>query len=370
MSASPVVGRRRASRRPAARTAALLLPVASLALSACDARDDDFLSQVRPFEEFDAHASESEGDHYVLQHMEPMTAPDWVPGAEAAHMLPTDPVVGYVSGELAWALPWWIMNNYHVANLTLDGEAVCIILCEMCSSAAAWDPIVDGRRLHLRVNGLYNGTICCIDDETGTWWTPFLGEGMSGPLKGTRLKRRRVDQATWADWLELHPATRVATAPAALRQGHGERHIPGTAILGPTMGRMILHPDARLPKFDLVLGVDVGGAKRAYPMSALDRAGTFLEDTLGGREIVVFHKPGTYLAAAFLRTLDGKELRFTRGEDGAALDSGTGSRWNAAGVARDGPLAGRKLDPVVYAMEEWYSWATQHPGTSIHGVAE
>jgi hypothetical protein len=282
-------------------------------------------------------------------------------------MRPDDPVVGYVSGGLAWALPWWVLKNHHVANLTLDAKPVCIVLCERCSSAAAWDPVVDGRRLRLRVNGVYDGTIVLIDEDTRTWWTPFLGEARSGPLKGKRLARLRIDQATWADWLELHPQSLVANGAQEMRLGHSEKEWPGAPWLGPTMRRSIRHPDDRLPMHELVLGVKVNGEARAYPMKTLDADGSFVEDSLGDEAIVVLHKPGTWLAAAFRRTLDGRKLEFVAGEDGAALDAGTRSRWNAAGVARTGPLEGKSLEPVTYGMEEWYVWATQHPRTSIHG---
>lgn len=344
------------------------LAVLFTALAVACGPEDEFLARVKPFDKTEEHEGEDDAKSDLHKYLHPLDAPDWVRGAAAPHMLADDAVVGYVAGDHAWAIPWWVLKNHHVANLTLDGTAVCIILCERCSSASGWDPVVDGTRLHLRVNGLYNGTIACIDDETRSWWTPFLGEGMSGPLKGRKLARRRVDQATWADWLELHPETLVANDSPEARKGHSEKESPGQAFLGPTMKRSILHKDARIPMHDLVLGVDVNGEARAYPMKQLDEAGAFLEDTVGGVAIVILHKPGTWLAAAFRRELDGEPLHFVKGDDGAPRDERTKSRWNTAGIAREGSLAGKQLTPVAYLMEEFYIWATQHPGASVHGV--
>ena len=259
------------------------------------------------------------------------------------------------------------MKNYHVANLEIEGQPVCITLCEACSSSAAWDPVVDGKRLHLRVRGIYDGTIVCFDDTTETWFTPFSGVGMSGPLKGTHLKRLRLDQGTWADWLELHPDTKVVVEDESRRTGHGSEYSPGSAGLGARMQKSIRHPDDRLPANDLVLGVMVGEGARAYPMATLSAAGPFVVDTLAGIPIVVLHKPGTWLAAAFRSELDGVALRFELDGRGGVREVGSGSTILASGAAKGGTLDGRRLVPVEYIMEEWYIWATQHPGAGLHG---
>ncbi|MSR47203.1 MAG: DUF3179 domain-containing protein, partial [Planctomycetes bacterium] len=270
--------------------------------------EDSFLAQVKIFggDEEHAHAH----SHGILA---PLDQATWVAGRDAKHLRPDDPILGYLGGAdgtLAFALPWWVMKNHHVANLELSGTPVCITLCERCSSAAAWDPRVDGRLLHLRVRGIYDGTHICFDDTTGSWFTPFLGMGMSGPLAGLQLTRLRLDQAMWADWLEIHPESQVIVADEALRAGHGSEEAPGSAGLGHEMRQSIRHPDDRLPENEIVLGVVVGGDARAYPMKALSAAGGVLNDVLGGVPIVVLHKPGTWLAAAFRAELDGRSLAF------------------------------------------------------------
>jgi len=365
---------RRVPAAPKSLAALGALAFVAATLACTKTAEEEFLAHVKPVEEIEEHGANGDGGESgekwdLHQFLHPLEQPTWVAGNAAPNMLPTDAVVGYSSGDHTWAIPWWILKNHHVANLELDGKSISIVLCERCSSASAWDPVVDGRRLHFKVNDLYNGTIIIIDEETKTWWTPFLGEAMSGPLKGRKLSRLRLDQAAWADWLELHPDTLVADGDPAQRKGHCEREAPGEKWMGPTMKRSILHKDERLPMNDLVLGVIVGDEARAYPMKALDVDGSVLEDRVGGTDLVVLHKPGTYLAAAFARELDGEKLSFTKDSDGAAIDAKTKSRFNAAGVAKSGPLAGKKLVPVQYVMEEWYIWATQHPQSAIHGAA-
>lgn len=118
---------------------------------------------------------------------------------------------------------------------------------------------------------------------------------------------------------------------------------------------------------ELVLGVVVNEEPRAYPIAAIHAADGRIEDDLGGIPIVVLSRPGGYFAAAFERVLDGVTLRFFVESDGTLRDDSTRSAWDVAGRAHHGPLAGRALEPVIYSLDEWYIWATQHPDTSIHG---
>src|SRR5262245_41442831 len=86
----------------------------------------------------------------------PLVDPRWVGAGDARHMRPDDPVLGLEFDGRAWALPWWIMKNHHVANLELAGRPLLVTLCEACSSGGAFDPVVDGRRLNFHLEGLYN----------------------------------------------------------------------------------------------------------------------------------------------------------------------------------------------------------------------
>ena len=73
----------------------------------------------------------------------PLTASGWLLGHSAKHMRPEDPVLGLLANGVPYVLPWWIMKNHHAANLTLEGRPIVVKLCEMCSGAAAFDPVVE-----------------------------------------------------------------------------------------------------------------------------------------------------------------------------------------------------------------------------------
>jgi SAM-dependent methyltransferase len=303
--------------------------------------------------------------HGDLHHFcHPLVDPHWLPAEESTHMRPDDPVLGLEFDGRSWALPWWIMKNHHVANLVLNDRPVVVTLCEACSSGAAFDPVIDGRRHTFRLEGLYNGTIMPMDHETGTLWTGFTGEAIEGPLKGRIMERLPLLQCTWQEWLQLHPATLVPDGEGESRDGHGEGHSPGSPITEQAMIKLLPHIDPRLPHYALVLGVFVGGHSRCYPLSELEQQGPALNDTLGREEIAVFSRSGSWMASAYRRRIDGRCLSF-RSEDDAIFDEQTGSRWEISGVATGGPMQGTQLKYVNSGVEEFFIWAAFHPETEI-----
>ena len=296
----------------------------------------------------------------------PLVDPRWLAAKDAAHMLADDPVLGFELGGKAWALPWWIMKNHHIANLELGGKPLLVTLCEACSSGAAFDPVIDGKRHTFRLEGLYNGTIMPIDYETGSRWTGFTGESIQGPLKGRVMERLSLFQCTWQEWLDLHPDTLVPDGEGESRTGHGEGHFPGGPIVAPRFRALLSHIDTRLPHYELVLGVMAGGHARAYPLARLEEKGRVLNERLGTADIVVFNRPGTWMAGAYERTLDGRSLTF-RADGDVVRDEETGSRWEISGRCVEGPLAGRQLKYLHSGVEEFHIWGAFHPGTEVFG---
>ena len=295
----------------------------------------------------------------------PLTAPVWLSAHDARHMRPEDPVLGLLVEGKPYALPWWMMKNHHVANLTLEGRPILVTLCEVCSGAAAFHPVLDDRRLTFRVEGGFNGTFITTDYETGSLWAPFTGEALHGPLQGARLERLSLYQATWAEWTAFYPTSLVPDGEGESREGHGSDRRPGSLETGGRLFKTLLHRDERLPHNELVLGVESNGQARAYPLTRLHQVGQVLNDSLGGRAIVIFSKPQSWMAVAFSRDLDGDCLEFEVGEDGSIVDRNTRSRWDLSGQASSGPLAGRTLSFVPSGIEEWYTWAASHHNTEI-----
>ena len=70
-------------------------------------------------------------------------------------------------------------------------------------------------------------------------------------------------------------------------------------------------------------------------------------------------------ATAFDRRVDGRASAFEPVRDGVLRDRRTGSRWDITGLARGGPLAGRRLTPVRQDVQFWFAVAAFVPRTRI-----
>ena len=314
---------------------------------------------------------------------QPLNTPRWTAAGAASHMRPDDPICGMVIRGRPVALPWWILKNHHVANLTIAEWPVVITFCEMCSSATGyWAIAVDepgqygeeppaGERSLFRLRGQYNGTILVSDDATGSLWEPFTGRALAGALAGKALVQLPLWQCTWQEWLAEHPASLVAVEDEKMRLGHGSNHSPGSGDMEFGFQVTLERPiDDRLPFNTLVLGVAAARAARVYPLRWLSDAGAVIEDEIGPTPVVIIHRPGTLSAAAFDRRIGDRVLGFASGDDQAVRDTATGSYWNRQGQATAGPLAGASLRFVPSAVEEWFAFAAAHPGAGIWKLEE
>ena len=180
----------------------------------------------------------------------PLGEPAWMSIKEAEHMRSDDPVLAVTVAERAYVLPWWVMKNHHVANLRLDGRPVAVTLCERCSSAGAFDPLVNGDLCTFQVVGTWRGTHVLADHQTESIWASFRGECIWGYHRDVRLERLPLLQMSWEDCTNLY-------SEALVVDGAGE-----------STGR---------PRLGALAGLSRGAARnihRCRPASALERAGT------------------------------------------------------------------------------------------------
>ncbi len=302
----------------------------------------------------------------TIKWLHPLNEPIWRTVEESEHIKPDDPVLGLYVNDQAWAIPWWILKNHHLANLILNNQSILISFCEMCNSAAAFNPIFEGQKYTFRVVGGYNGSILISDFETDSFWASFKGECVYGSLKGIQFEKLPLYQCFWEQWVKQHPKTSVVYGEQLLRKGHGSRHSPGSKTISATFTPTLLRPmDDRLPYQIVVLGVRNAQVARAYPLLALNQFGSVFNDTLGDEEIVIFHIPGDLQTLAFSRKLNGEILFFEEIEPGKIIDRNTGSYWNYMGECYAGSLKGQKLSFVLSGIDKWFIWAAYYPHTEI-----
>jgi hypothetical protein len=320
----------------------------------------------RPFNRVETEMQETFWGSVLPLNMPPMVHP-----SEAREMRGDDEVLGLMVKGEPRAYPWWVMVKHHVANDEVEGQPIVVALCEVCSGAAAFSPVVKGRPLVFAVCGADHGTFVMCDWQTHSRWRPFEGLAFEGPLAGTQLKRFELEQTSWAEWKALHPATWVVQSSAEVRaRPHGSHARLGAPGMPPVFADTIRHRDGRLADNALVFGV-VGKerAAKAYTLGALSRAGGVLEDTVGSDPVVVVHA-GKTRAAAFRRTLRGRVLELARipaagPGDRLRMKAADGTIFDEWGRAISGPMAGASLELADGWLTEWYEWASGFPKTGL-----
>lgn len=260
-----------------------------------------------------------------------------------------------------------------------------------------WKAVADGRALRFRLIGINNQNFVMQDEETGSWWQQITGAAMFGPLAGTRLELVFHEELAFGTWRGetrtarvLRPEQHIADA-GKYASADWEAH---------TARNPVRHaPDVvdGLPPRALVVGVEVGGASKAFPLERLRQARVIL-DEVGGVPVAVWLGPDDRSVRVFDRRLgrrlgrrldgtaadgtaadgtvdertvadgavDDRVLDFVAAGDGTLRDLATGSTWSFTGQATSGPLAGQQLEKIYLLVEYWFDWKTYHPDTVVH----
>jgi Protein of unknown function (DUF3179) len=207
------------------------------------------------------------------------------------------------------------------------------------------------------------------DRETGSRWQQSSLEAISGPLQGAHLKLYPFLLTSWEEWRRLHPDTlvlkplpgyadRVAAKNAQIKQG---------LTAGGAAPEGVTYRDERLKPKTMVLGLDVRGVDKAFPLDVL-RGVRIVNDSLAGTPLVIVHQPRSDTTTAFVATAGGRSLTFAASNADATelVDRETGSRWDAYGHCVAGRLKGSALEPLILEPEYWFAWSEFHRGTAIY----
>lgn len=304
-------------------------------------------------------------------------ADEWLEGA--------DPVVVVEEAGVVKAYPLGILIWHEIVNDVVGSTPVTITFCPLCNTALAFDRRLDGRTLDFGTTGrLRHSDLIMYDRQTESWWQQAIGEAIVGELTGRRLDLVSANTLGWHTARSLYPGILVLSRdtgfPSYQATGMYGRN-PYTGYddpQGAPWSRFIsVEADPTLPAMERVATIDEGDGWAAA-FSDLSSAGPAHVE-LDARTIVVFWASGAASAtdredmgssrdvgqtAAFESAIDGRTLRFEVAGDGFR-DGETGSTWNLAGQATDGPLAGARLKSIPHGNHFWFAWVVFRPDTEV-----
>lgn len=231
-----------------------------------------------------------------------------------------------------------------------------------------WKSVVDGQVLHFELAGINNQNFIMRDVETGSWWQQVSGEAIQGPLKGKQLELAAWDEVSYAIWKREHPESLVLLPDEAFVSNYKSPDWDKDFKDVETV--VNVDEEAGLHARELIVGVEVGGRAKAYPLEALAQQSPVV-DSLGGVPVLLVVDADGKSVRCFDRTMDGEALDLYRKAETESLrlvDAQTGSEWDFAGQALSGPLAGRKLLRIQTLKDFWFDWQLYHPETSIYSA--
>jgi len=186
-----------------------------------------------------------------------------------------------------------LMDYHQVANFSLNGRPAVLMSCPLGGYATAFYTDLPGGPYTFGVSGyLYNASMVPYDHQTESFWNPVDGVAAIGPLKGRKLEKIPLVLCTWKVWKQRYPDALALSAESYKDGLMSDSYLmplyPGYLQSDRLLAPLRVHgSNGGVPLKEWVVGLHVGQACRAYPVSELEKAGGLIEDKLSGSSLML-----------------------------------------------------------------------------------
>lgn len=221
---------------------------------------------------------------------------------------------------------------------------------------------MDGRVLHFFLAGINNQNFLMRDRETGTWWQQISGKAIFGRLKGKTLELAPFDELSFDLWKKESPGGQVLAAVPRDQKEYDSKWEEEVAKLPVPVN----FPGTELKPRDVVIGLQLDGDARAYPLETI-RKQSPIQDRLGGNPILVVAGPDGKSVRAFVSRLEGADIElFRKSTPEFVLIDSEGGEWNFKGCAVSGLASGKCLPDLPAIKDYWFDWRNYHADTTVY----
>ncbi len=272
--------------------------------------------------------------------------------------------------------PLQVLTWHEIVNDVVGGVPVTVTYCPLCNTGIAFDRRHHGAVLDFGTTGrLRFSNLIMYDRQTESWWQQASGDAVAGFFAGTRLRFVPVMMLSFDEAAEMWPEAAVLSRNTGFNRAYGSNPYVGydsaerPFLFRPPVGGGSPSINGEWSLMERVVSLEHNGESTAlaYPVLSRERV---VEFTLGGERFAAIWEAGTASALDTARIAEGDDVgsanvffaRTTEGEPvelsargGEVVDRATGSRWNAAGRAVDGPREGLRLDPAPGVQHFWFS---------------
>lgn len=257
-------------------------------------------------------------------------------------------VFGLVLGGVAVAYPERVLGYHELANDVVGADAIVVSYCPLCRSARA--AFADGRTM--RTSGLLRSSNKLMLSGDGGLWQQQSGEAVSGPERGTVLRRIDIETTSWAEWRQRHPNTEVVRTPEPGQfPTTSYRYEPfgayATYDLDSGAWFPVLEPPGGLPLKATVATVSLGSAALAIDVEVLARKGP-----------AYIEWPGSTAATVLAVTSPGGAWVYDASR--SSLRTPPRQTDHQRAVLADGTT----LEALPSGRAYWFAWYGEHPTTT------
>lgn len=185
--------------------------------------------------------------------------------------------------------------------------------------------VVEGVALTFGVSGLlYKSNVLLYDHQSESLWSQMMEKAIAGPLAGKSLRKIPSLRTTWKTWLKERPHTMVLSTDTGYPRNYAidpyKGYYRGLGVWFP-VGKV----RSDLSPKEMVMGLEIAGHTKAYPLSVLRKKKGLLTDKVGGVDVQIEISP--------------------EGEIRKILDG-----------------SGKDI-PAIYSY--WFGWQAFHPDTEV-----
>lgn len=289
--------------------------------------------------------------------------PQMIPAAAADYLKDKDPVFGLEVGGEAHAYPLKILNWHELLNTNINGTAITLVYCTLCGAAIAYKGNLGETTFTFGTSGLlYRSNKLMYDKQTNSLWSSIYGKPVVGTLveKGLQLEQAFVVRASWKEWKEAHPNTKVLDLDTGFKRDYLSRSPYEDYFESKQTMFPVGWKDKRLKAKDWVYGVLLDSIPRAYPLKKL-KGTPVLNDAVGSRNLVIVSEAKQHTVRVYER----REQFFSESDDESALLDADGNNWEIYEDHLFQPDQELTLKRLPGHLSFWFAWFAFFQNTEI-----
>lgn len=209
---------------------------------------------------------------------------------------------------------YYLLQPHVVNGGSIDGEEVVMTYCGLTNMGIAYSPVINGEKLNLRVMTQLRNNLVMWDTNSGEPIQQFWGSMERDGEQGPAMRQWPTLRMPFGSFRQLYPDGEVFVNGIRQQNDNFLVRLFDTAVRDgmmlyavrtlqwqsdqpafPTISEF----DDRLPKKQLVYGINIGDDYVAYTKEFIQRQGGPLNVEIGGRPLVIYYDPQFDSIAAY-----------------------------------------------------------------------